>query len=96
MLAGGHQRRFGSLRLDEGAFVPAEAYIFRAPASYTRQDLIEMHTVGSPPVLAILLDDVGRIVTRDRSPSGRSGTALPSHVVCRRGCSIERVERRGT
>jgi tRNA modification GTPase len=54
--AGGHQRRMGTVRLDDRAALPAEAYVFRAPASYTRQDLVELHVPGSPPVLAILLD----------------------------------------
>jgi tRNA modification GTPase len=36
--------------------LPAELYVFRSPASYTRQDLVESHIVGSPPLLAILMD----------------------------------------
>jgi len=53
---GGHRRLFGHVRIDAAARVPAEAYVFRAPASYTRQDVLELHTVGSPPVLAMVLD----------------------------------------
>ena len=34
----------GSPRID----LPARAYVFRAPRSYTRQDLIELHVPGSP------------------------------------------------
>jgi len=31
--------------------LPATVYLFRAPRSYTRQDLVEIHTVGSPAAL---------------------------------------------
>jgi len=55
-LAEGYRRIFGWVRLDGEATLPAEAYTFRAPASYTRQDIVELHTMGSPPVLSILLD----------------------------------------
>lgn len=54
--AGGHRRLYGRVRIDAEAKVPAEAYIFRAPASYTRQDIVELHMVGSPPVLAMVLN----------------------------------------
>ena len=53
---GGHRRLFGRVRIDSAARVPAEAYVFRAPASYTRQDVVELHMIGSPPVLAMVLD----------------------------------------
>lgn len=52
----GHRRHFGRLRLDRDVTLPAEAYVFRMPASYTRQDIVEIHTLGSPPVLAMLID----------------------------------------
>jgi tRNA modification GTPase len=32
--------------------------VFRAPASYTRQDIAELHVVGSPPFLALILDQL--------------------------------------
>ena len=28
--------------------LPTDFYLFRAPHSYTRQDTVEIHTVGSP------------------------------------------------
>ncbi|MCH8260874.1 MAG: polysaccharide deacetylase family protein, partial [Planctomycetes bacterium] len=31
--------------------IPATFYLFRAPRSYTRQDIVEIHTIGSPAVL---------------------------------------------
>lgn len=35
---------------------PATAYVMLAPRSYTREDVIEFHTFGSPPLLAALSD----------------------------------------
>ncbi|GMV97642.1 MAG: 50S ribosome-binding GTPase [Phycisphaerae bacterium] len=52
----GHRRLWGRVRIDERSSVPAEAYVFRAPASYTRQNIVELHTVGSPAVLAMIVD----------------------------------------
>ena len=52
-------RRYrGEAHLAEDVSVPAELYLFRAPRSYTRQDLVEIHTVGTPPILAMLLERV--------------------------------------
>lgn len=36
--------------------VPATLLLGRAPRSYTGQDLVEIHTLGSPPILQCLLD----------------------------------------
>ena len=33
---------------------PARAYVFRAPRSYTRQDVVELHVPGSPPLAEAL------------------------------------------
>ncbi len=38
----------------DGAYFPALFYFFRAPHSYTRQDLVEIHTIGAPPVLELV------------------------------------------
>ena len=35
--------------------IPATVYIMRAPYSYTREDVFEVHTLGSPPLLEIIL-----------------------------------------
>ena len=51
----GHRRVDGSIRIDGGLSVACEAYTFRAPASYTRQDTIELHTVGSPVLLGMVM-----------------------------------------
>lgn len=57
-LKAGHGRYLGRLRVDRHGSVPAEACTFRAPSSYTRQDVVELHTIGSPAVLAIVLDQL--------------------------------------
>lgn len=36
--------------------VPARLYVFRAPASYTRQDLAELHLPGSPALASLALE----------------------------------------
>jgi len=66
--AGGHRRLTGRVWITPDAAVVAEAYSFRAPASYTRQDLVEIHTVGSPPVLAMLLDRLTSLGARPAEP----------------------------
>lgn len=48
-----------TLQLDDDCAIDAIAYVFRAPKSYTRQDSVEFHTIGSPPVLEMI---VGRCV----------------------------------
>ena len=35
--------------------VPALAYVMRAPTSYTREDVVEFHTVGAVPIMRALL-----------------------------------------
>jgi tRNA modification GTPase len=35
--------------------IPATLFLSRAPRSYTGQDLIEIHTIGSPPILELAL-----------------------------------------
>ncbi|HUV38246.1 MAG TPA: tRNA uridine-5-carboxymethylaminomethyl(34) synthesis GTPase MnmE, partial [Planctomycetota bacterium] len=38
--------------------VPARLYLMRAPRSYTREDVVEFHVVGSPPVVSGVLDEI--------------------------------------
>ena len=35
---------------------PAVLYVMRAPSSYTREDVVEIHTVGSPPLVKMILE----------------------------------------
>lgn len=46
----------GVIAVDEHAQLPGRAYVFLAPRSYTRQDVVELHAPGSPVVAAGLLD----------------------------------------
>lgn len=39
-----------------GPPVPATLYLMRAPRSYTRQHVAEIHTLGSPPLLRAIVD----------------------------------------
>jgi tRNA modification GTPase len=51
----GWRRLTGRALVGESVWVPAEAYLFRAPASYTRQDMVELHLPGSPALLGVVL-----------------------------------------
>lgn len=46
----------GQVVLDGRAIIPATLFIMRAPWSYTREDVFEVHTIGSPPLLRSLLN----------------------------------------
>jgi tRNA modification GTPase len=49
----------GELRLsDVHSPLPGDAYYFRAPRSYTGQDLVELHTIASPPLVERLIADL--------------------------------------
>jgi len=49
----------GSLKLSGvPAALPAEVYFFRGPRTYTGQDLAEIHTVSSPPLIDRLIADL--------------------------------------
>ena len=48
--------------------VPAWVYIFRAPRSYTGDDLAEFHIPGNPVLARLLLDHLRRCGARDAEP----------------------------
>jgi tRNA modification GTPase len=48
-------RILGALTIEEGLVAEAALYIMRAPHSYTREDVVEIHTIGSPPLVGKLL-----------------------------------------
>ncbi|MCB9850610.1 MAG: tRNA modification GTPase [Phycisphaerales bacterium] len=52
----GFSVRAGAVVFDEQHQAPADIYIFRAPRSYTRQDIVELHTVGAPPLLDLIVE----------------------------------------
>jgi tRNA modification GTPase len=51
-----------------GLRVPAWLYVFRAPRSYTGDDLVEFHLPGSPVLARMLLDHLRRAGARDAGP----------------------------
>jgi tRNA modification GTPase len=52
----GFTNRSGQVVFDDDYQAPAVVYLFRAPSSYTRQDVVELHTVGSPPLLDMVME----------------------------------------
>lgn len=38
--------------------VPAAVYVMRAPWSYTREDVVEIHTVGAPPLIEMMFEEL--------------------------------------
>ena len=62
------RRLTGRVRIADDARLPAEAYVFLAPISYTRQDLVELHVPGSPPVLAMVMEELTRAGARPAEP----------------------------
>ncbi len=48
--------------------LPVTAYYFRAPRSYTGQDLVELHTISSPPLVERLIADLLAAGTRAAQP----------------------------
>ncbi|MCE5326678.1 MAG: 50S ribosome-binding GTPase [Planctomycetaceae bacterium] len=56
---GGFTSREGIVRIGGGAIeLPARLYVFRAPRSYTRQDVAELHIPGAPAAVSALEGDV--------------------------------------
>ena len=48
--------------------LPAEIYFFHGPRSYTGQDLAEIHTIGSPPLVERLIADILNAGARPAGP----------------------------
>ncbi|MFQ5964807.1 MAG: tRNA uridine-5-carboxymethylaminomethyl(34) synthesis GTPase MnmE [Candidatus Scalinduaceae bacterium] len=38
--------------------VPSHIYVMKSPNSYTREDIVEIHTFGSPPLLEMLMEAI--------------------------------------
>ena len=47
---------------------PARLYCMRAPTSYTREDVAELHTFGSPVLLALIVDRLTALGARAAGP----------------------------
>jgi len=58
----------GELTLDSDRSLPVVLYVFKAPHSYTRQDLVEFHTIGSPPVLSLVVKRAIELGARQAQP----------------------------
>lgn len=80
---GGFRATDGQVRCENLA-MPARAYVFRAPRSYTRDDLVELHLPGHPLAAAMLLEGLLAAGGREARPgeftlraflSGRIGLA---------------------
>ena len=66
---GGFRCADGLLAIERaGVDLPARAYVFRAPRSYTRQDVVELHIPGSPAVAGALLDALVAAGARQAGP----------------------------
>jgi tRNA modification GTPase len=50
----------GRFALDRRVWVPARAYVLRAPRSYTGEDQLELHLPGAPGLLAMALERLRR------------------------------------
>lgn len=53
----GNRRVSGQLKI-EGQSLPATAWLFRTPKSYTRQDMVEIHMLGAPSLLGIVTESL--------------------------------------
>ncbi|HRX85356.1 MAG TPA: tRNA modification GTPase [Phycisphaerae bacterium] len=54
--AAGFTVHAGEIVFSDVHHAPVDVYLFRAPRSYTRQDLVELHTIGSPPLLDLIVE----------------------------------------
>ncbi|MCK5270777.1 MAG: tRNA modification GTPase [Sedimentisphaerales bacterium] len=61
----------GRCRLTKAVFCPADLYIFRAPRSYTTQNVVEFHLPGSGPLLQMVLQEL--LATGDGVRSAEPG-----------------------
>ena len=52
----GFRMHSGTIEFDPLRRAPADVYVFRAPHSYTRQHIAELHTLGSPPILEMIIE----------------------------------------
>ena len=52
----------------ENVSIPASIYIMKSPNSYTREDIVEVHTFGSPPLLEMLMET---LISLGRENAGR-------------------------
>ena len=72
-----HEKGFSTYRGDihikeEKISVPVCIYIMKAPNSYTKEDVVEIHTFSSPPLLEILLETLvsPKNINKDKEGNG--------------------------
>lgn len=53
---------------NHGLAIPVDCYLMAAPRSYTREDVAEIHTVGSPVLLRSILDELLALGARAAQP----------------------------
>jgi tRNA modification GTPase len=59
----------GHVRLDDlGRALPATLYLWPGASSYTREPAAELHTLGSPPLLSAVVQQLGRHGARPAAP----------------------------
>src|SRR5262249_10152130 len=65
-----YRRRYeGELQLPcVAACLPGELYVWPAPRTYTGQELIELHTISSPPLVELLIAELLRLGARAAQP----------------------------
>jgi tRNA modification GTPase len=66
---GGFRAVWGRVRVaSRGIELPARAYVFRSPRSYTRQDVVELHVPGPPAVATALAGELVDAGARQAQP----------------------------
>jgi tRNA modification GTPase len=74
-----HRRVRGTLEIErDQPRVPAIVYLFKAPTSYTRQDLVEFHLPGSPLVLNLAVQRLLEAGARGAQPGEFTARAFVS------------------
>lgn len=73
----GPGRIIGCVPFEDGA-LPAELLCFAAPRSYTGQDVVEIHTVGAPPLLRHMCDQLIALGARRALPGEFTARAFLS------------------
>jgi tRNA modification GTPase len=63
------------------ARLPAAAYVFRAPHSYTRQDVVEIHMLGAPSVLGVVVESALATGARRAEPGEFTARAFLGGVL---------------
>jgi len=56
--------------------LPGRAYLFKAPSSYTRQDMVELHLLGAPGVLGLVTESCLASGARPAEPGEFTARAL--------------------